>query len=540
MGDLLRSLIAVLVASWVFAAGPAGAEVAARPSPRTSAAVFVDGRELFDVAGIPSFPARQRADMIEERIRAIANSPDFQVDQLRVEEVENGTGIFAGSERLMIAVDADAELQGAGRALVATIFLEKIKAAVVTHRAERSPGYLVRSALYTLAATAMLIGFLWLTRRLAKRLSSAGDARLRKRLDKLESISFGAIDADQISAVIQGAINGLWWLIGIVVTSAYLDLALESFPWTRRVARLLVELLVTPLQTMGMALVDSIPNLAFLVVLILVVRYLLQALRLFFVGIASGAVRFAGFERDWAMPTYKLLRTGAIAFAVVVAYPYIPGSNSDAFKGISVFAGVLFSIGASSLVSNTLAGYTLIYRRVFKIGDRVLIGKHLGNVSEIRQQVTVLRTPKNEDIFLPNSSILATEVINYSMMARKGKLILHSSVTIGYDTPWRQVDAMLIEAAERTPGLLKEPAPFVLKTALSDFYIEYQINVFCDDASRMSALYSALHENIVDAFNEHGVQIMSPHFIDQPEQAVLVPKDKWYEPPARRGDPDPG
>jgi small-conductance mechanosensitive channel len=291
---------------------------------------------------------------------------------------------------------------------------------------------------------------------------------------------------------------------------------------------------------MGNAFVDSIPNLAFLAVLILVVRYLLEALRLFFLGIASGAVRSSSFEPEWAMMTYRLIRWGIIAFAVVVAYPYIPGSSSDAFKGVSVFTGVLFSLGASSIVSNTLAGYTLIFRRVFKIGDRVLIGKYLGDVTEIRQQVTVLRTLKNEEVIVPNSTILGAEVVNYSTLGRQGKLILHTSVTIGYDTPWRQVEAMLLEAAERTPGLLKEPPPFVLKRALDDFYVSYEINACCDDPSRMPALYSSLHGNIVDAFNTHGVQIMSPHFVGQPEQAVLVPKDRWFDAPARPPGENPG
>ncbi len=536
MVHLLRSLIAVLLASWGFAANAAGAaasDAAQASTPLSTASIVVDGRKLFSVAGIPSYPAGPRAAAIEERISALASDPNFQVDQLRLEEEELGTAIFAGSVRLLLVVDADAELQGVRRGLVASVFLEGIKEAVLTSRAERTPGYLLRGALYTLAATAMLVGLVWLTRRLAGRLASAADARLRRRLDSLETLSFGAIDADHLSSVIQGAIRGLWWLICIVATSVYLNLALESFPWTRRAARWLVELLLDPLRTMGNAFVDSVPNLAFLAILILVVRYLLEALRLFFVGIASGAVRFASFEPDWAMTTYKLIRWGVIAFAVVVAYPYIPGSNSDAFKGISVFAGVLFSLGASSIVSNTLAGYTLIYRRVFKVGDRVLIGKYLGDVAEIRQQVTIMRTLKNEEVVVPNSSILATEVVNYSAMARKGKLILHTSVTIGYDTPWRQVEAMLLQAAERTAGLLKTPNPFVLKTALDDFYVSYEINAFCDDASRVPALYSALHENIVDAFNENGVQIMSPHFIAQPDQAVLVPKDKWFDAPAR-------
>ena len=541
MVDFLRSLIAVLVASWVFAAGPAAAQTAPPGStPLTQAAVVVDGRELFTVAGIPSYPARRRAGEIAERISAAASDPDFQVDQLRLEDQEGGTAIFAGSRRLLVVLDVDADLQGTDPKLAAWAFADSIRNAVSANRAERTPGYLFRSALYTLAAAAILAGVLWLTYRLTGRVSSFAEARLRRRLEGLESLSFGVIDADHFSSVIGRAIHAAWVLVCLVATSVFLNFALEAFPWTRRAARWLVELLVDPLRTMGNAVVDSIPNLAFLAILILVVRYLLEALRLFFLGIASGAVRSSSFEPEWAMMTYKLIRWGIIAFAVVVAYPYIPGSSSDAFKGVSVFAGVLFSLGASSIVSNTLAGYTLIFRRVFKIGDRVLIGKYLGDVTEIRQQVTVLRTLKNEEVIVPNSTILGAEVVNYSTLGRQGKLILHTSVTIGYDTPWRQVEAMLLEAAERTPGLLKEPPPFVLKRALDDFYVSYEINACCDDPSRMPALYSSLHGNIVDAFNTHGVQIMSPHFVGQPDQAVLVPKDRWFDTPARPPGENPG
>jgi small-conductance mechanosensitive channel len=539
--DFLRSLIAVLVASWVFASGPAAAEAApGASSPLTRAAVVVDGRALFTVAGIPSYPASRRAAEIAERINATASDPNFEVDQLRLEEQDDGVAIFAGSQRLVVVLDVDAELQGTDRRLVAWAFADNIRQAVTAHRAERTPGHLLRSALYTLAGAAILVAVLWLTHRLTGRMSSFAETRLRRRLQGLESLSFGVIDADQFSSVIRRAIHAAWVLVCIVATSAFLDLALEAFPWTRRAARWLVELLVDPLRVMGNAFIDSIPNLAFLAILFLVVRYLLEALRLFFLGIASGAVKSSSFEPEWAMMTFKLIRWGAIAFAIVVAYPYIPGSSSDAFKGVSVFAGILFSLGASSIVSNTLAGYTLIFRRVFKIGDRVMIGKYLGDVMEIRQQLTVVRTSKNEEVFVPNSSILASEVVNYSALARQGKLILHTSVTIGYDTPWRQVEAMLLEAAARTPGLLKEPAPFVLKNSLDDFYVSYEINVYCDNASRMAALYSSLHGNIVDAFNEHGVQIMSPHFVAQPEQVVLVPKDKWFEPPARPPAEDAG
>jgi small-conductance mechanosensitive channel len=263
---------------------------------------------------------------------------------------------------------------------------------------------------------------------------------------------------------------------------------------------------------------------------------LLNLLRAFFQAIQRGRLTFAGFDPDWALPAYKIARTAFIAFTVVVAYPYIPGSESPAFKGVSLFLGVVFSIGSSSSIANIVAGYMVIFRRAYKVGDRVKIGEQLGDVVELRLQATHLRTIKNEEIIVPNSLVLNTQVTNYSSLARKGGLILHTMVTIGYDAPWRQVHALLLLAAERTEGLLRKPMPFVLQTALNDFYVSYELNAYTDRPQEMVQIYSELHRNIQDAFNEHGVQIMSPHYLGDPAQAKIVPKEQWHRPPARQED----
>jgi small-conductance mechanosensitive channel len=193
----------------------------------------------------------------------------------------------------------------------------------------------------------------------------------------------------------------------------------------------------------------------------------------------------------------------------------------------------MFSIGSSSFIANIIAGYSMTYRRAFRVGDRIQVGEVFGDVSEIRLQVTHLRSLKNEEIVVPNSSLLSSSVVNYSSLARSRGLILHTTVGIGYETPWRQVEAMLLLAAERTPGLLREPAPFVLQKSLGDFCVVYEINVYCDVPAEMAALYSRLHQNILDVFNEYGVQIMTPAYEGDPERPKLVPKAKWWSSPAR-------
>ena len=221
-----------------------------------------------------------------------------------------------------------------------------------------------------------------------------------------------------------------------------------------------------------------------------------------------------------------------IALALVVAYPYIPGSSSEAFKGVSIFLGLVVSLGSSSVIANLMAGYTMIYRRAFKIGDRITVDNLTGDVIERRLMVTHLHTIKNEEIVVPNSTIINSNIINYSTLARSRGLILHTTVGIGYETPWRQVEAMLKLAAERTSGLVREPAPFVLQKSLGDFAITYELNAYCDNPHAMAQLYTAMHQNILDVFNEHGVQIMTPAYEGDPEKPKVVPKDQWYQAPA--------
>ena len=279
---------------------------------------------------------------------------------------------------------------------------------------------------------------------------------------------------------------------------------------------------------MGRGLVDALPNLFFLVILALVTRYLLKFLRLFFDALARGAVALQGFDVDWALPTYRVLRLLVLAFALVVAYPYIPGSGSAAFQGVSLFLGVIVSLGSTSIIANILAGYAITYRRAFRLGDRIRVGDAVGDVTEMRLQVTHLRSLKNEEIVLPNSLIMNSQVLNYSTLAKTNGLILHTAVGIGYETPWRQVEALLLMAAARTEGLKREPAPFVLQQALGDFSVSYELNAYCGDAAQMMPLYTALHRNILDVFNEHGVAIMTPAYVADPPQPKLVPKAQGF------------
>jgi len=308
---------------------------------------------------------------------------------------------------------------------------------------------------------------------------------------------------------------------------------LAQFPSTRGLSGNMATFALGPLDVIVEGVLGSVPGLMFLAVLFVVLRLVLRLIRLFFGGLERGAFNVGTFDPEWAQPTYKIIRIALIAFGLVVAYPYIPGAQSAAFQGISIFAGIMFSLGSSTAIANIVAGYMLIYRRAFKLGDIIKVGEHFGEVITTRLQVTHLRSPKNEEIVIPNSQMLNSDVVNFSSIGRRQGLILHTEVAIGYSTPWRQVEAMLIEAAQRTEGLGAEPRAFVFEKQLGEFAVTYELNVYCTNVNAMKALYAALHRNVLDVFNEHGVQIMTPAYEGDPEQPkVVAPKD-WFTAPAK-------
>jgi len=438
-----------------------------------------------------------------------------------------------GDKPIMSVFDADAELEGFHREDLARGYAERIRGAVEAYRRDRSPRNLLVGAGASLVATVVLAVALLLLIRLWRRLNVILEHRYTRRLHSFEIQSVQFIHADRIRESVRTALRVVRALVILGLAYLYLHFVLVRFPWTRPTATQLLGYVLSPLATMGGALLTHLPNLVFLVILIAVTRYALKILALIFTGIERGAITFAGFEREWATPTYRIVRIAVIGFMAVVAYPYIPGSESAAFKGMSIFFGLVFSLGASSVVGNLLAGYSLIYRRTFKVGDRVKINDVIGDVAAMRLQVTHLRTIKNEDVIVPNSVVLASEVVNYSSYAARDGVIIHTTVGIGYEVPWRQVEAMLLQAASRTPGLQAVPPPFVLQKSLDDFAVKYELNAYCSDAHAMVSLSTALNRNVQDVFNEYGVQIMTPAYESDPASPKVVPRDQWYQPPAR-------
>jgi len=509
-------------------------EGALEPVPTES--VVIDGVVLFRLRGVSTYTAEVRAAEIGGRIMALARDKNISVDALRIEEHELGSAIMAGDRLIMIVVEPDARVEGVAVKLLAATYLQAIKRTVSRYRHDREPGVLAWGAAYALgailAATLMLYGLYRLYRLLDLKIRR----HYRTRLDDLKIEGFKVLQAEHMWAVLRAALGGLHALIGLTLLYLTLNFSLRQFPVTRGAAANLLDVVIAPLVTIGTGLLGMIPDLVFLAILTVLTRFLLKTLKLFFGAIEQGAVKISGFDAEWGQPTYRIVRLMVVAFALVVAYPYIPGSHSDAFKGVSLFIGVIFSIGSSSFVSNIIAGYAMTYRRAFSLGDRIRVGDVMGDVTAVRMQVTHLRSLKNEEIIIPNSTILSTNVVNYSRLATTEGLILHTTVGIGYETPWRQVEAMLLMAAERTPAVLRSPASYVLQKSLGDFAITYELNCYCDRPSEMNNIYTELHRNILDVFNEYGVAIMTPAYEGDTEAPKVVARDKWFTAPAKAPD----
>lgn len=497
------------------------------------AEVRLDGETLFRVRGLTAYPADQRASDIAGRISAIAADPAIKPESLRVVEQEDRSTILAGERMVMNVIDADAALEGVRRQILAEAYLKRIAAAITAYRHGRSPEVLLRHALYAAGATLAVVMLLFAIHLVSRWLDAAASRRLGRRIEAVEKESIQLIRTSQLWNALHRLIKTLRALLALVVLYVYLEFVLGLYPWTKPASRGLFDLVMEPLRVMGAALISKIPDLVFLAILVAVTHYVLKFAKLFFAGIEHGRIQVAGIDSELAPPTYKIVRLLIIILALVVAYPYIPGSESDAFKGISIFIGVIFSLGSTSVIGNVVAGYAMIYRRAFRIGDRIQVGDHIGDVLERRILVTRLRSLKNEELVIPNSEILNSTIVNYSTLAKDHGLILHTTVGIGYEMPWRQVEAMLRMAAGRTPGLLAAPEPFVLQMALGDFAVTYELNAYCDQPQAMRTLYTALHQNILDVFNEYGVQIMTPAYEGDAEKPKVVPKARWFEAPAK-------
>jgi small-conductance mechanosensitive channel len=460
-----------------------------------------------------SFTARDRAQVISDRIKQLGKEYSFKPDSLILSPSETTMDLVFGEEIILSVTESDALWEDTTKEQLARKYMGIIDSSVMKYKTATSFSTLAKEiglALLVLVIIITLINYIIkLFRYTAKKIQAEED----KLIKGIKLKNYTLFDASREVQALLTANMILKWLIILFAIYLALPVLFGIFPWTKNFADVLFGYVLNPVKKIIGALWHYLPNLITIVVIIIIFRYLLKGIHFLKNEIEKGNLKIAGFYPDWANPTYQIIRVLIFAFMIIVIFPYLPGSDSPVFRGVSVFLGFLFTFGSAGSLSNLISGLVLTYMRLFKLGDRVQIGDVTGDVIEKSLLVTRIRTIKNEIISIPNSSVMSGHTINYSSDAPEKGLILHTTVTIGYDVPWRDMHLALIDAALKTELVLHEPIPFVLQTSLDDFYVSYQINAYIREANLQAVIYSNLHQNIQDVCNERGIEILSPHYL---------------------------
>jgi small-conductance mechanosensitive channel len=540
----LLLLIFLLAFLWPAAAVPADAPASkAQPTekgtatePSVKAATLkVNNRSIFTFRGaLLGYTPKQRVEAAEARIKAVIERGAWGA--VTTKTFSEGNLVQIGDQWMFAITPGDLDpLAGETSEETVARTIRNLTTALGEIEESRRAETFLRGAGYTLAATLILLLVLSGIRR--------GNKWLRTHLaevvgPRLKTLAIGGFTQhiEGIILFLKGLVGFTAWALSLFSLYLWLDFAFMQFPYTRPWGEQLHETMTSGIQAIALTIVDFIPGLAIVAVIFMITRFLARIGRLFFDAVESGRVSVPGLYAETAQPTRRIVTVILWLFSLVMMYPYLPGSNSDAFKGVSVFVGLLLSIGSAGTVNQAVSGLMLMYSRALRVGDYVQIGETVGTVVALGMFSTRIRTPWNEIVSLPNAVIVGTTTKNYSREEETGGVILTTTVTIGYNAPWRQVHAMLIEAAGRTDGLLMEPPPRVLQRSLSDYYVEYMLGARIAKPQTRLAVLDALHRNIQDVFNEYGVQIMSPHYVSDPAEKVWVPKEKWYEAPAKKDE----
>ncbi|WP_424833279.1 mechanosensitive ion channel family protein [Ruegeria sp.] len=504
----------------------ANTETEAEDSDAFMAPVIVDGDILFQVRGSSALPAPERAETVQDKIVQVAEASDNPTVEISFEETELGTWILADGERISIVTTADSELDQMDLSVLSVLHGNAIKQSIESYRANRTDRARVSGAIeaaaWTIAFVLFIVVILWLHRRIRRRTLRF----VQRHLKEVETATAKSVQAQAIAALVSYGLNFILLVVFFLGFYYYLSFILLAFAETRYFAQLLLTYLTEPVLLIFKGIVSYIPNMIMLALITWITLYIIRGMRVFFDAVEAGTFEMGDFEKHWINPTFNIARVVVILIALVFAVPYIPGSDSAAFQGLTILVGAMLSLGANSVVSNMLAGLFVIYRRSTSIGDRIQIGDHIGDVVQIKLMETHLKSIKNELISIPNAQLMNSDVVNFSKKTDGSGLLLHTTVGIGYEEPPEKVEAMLIEAAHRTKGIKSKPEPFVLWTALADYAINYQINGYTTRGSIIPKIRSDLHRNIVAVFNENNVQIMTPSYMADPPEPK-IPVEGW-------------
>lgn len=516
------------------AAAAALVEARTAPSETTSVSaagvpVFLGGREVFRVrTSRDGLDPEQRAAAIRRRLNMAVGDERIPADSARIVQTSEGTEVRLGPRFLWMVTPGDVE--GTGAADLAVLLSEmptEVRDGILRERAGRRPIRVLLSVGLALLIT--LLAFV------LARLLLVGARRWRVWLARvvprfvpgLRIRGFDVVPRQQVASAVRAVLARADLVLGILLLYVYLTAVFSLFPWTQGWSWFLFHFATDRIVELARALFSAVPGLVVIALIFIVFRWLVHLSDRFFEAIEQGQIALAGFHPELARPSRRLVRIVLWVVAAMVAYPYVPGAHTRAVQGVSLLLGVMVSLGSTGFVGNVIAGIVLTYARSFRIGDRVKIGDHVGDVVSLGFFATKLRTIHNEEVTLPNGQVAAGAIMNYSRLAEGAGLVLHTEVTIGYDVPWRKVHALMTEAAAKVEGIEADPAPWVVQRALNDFNVSYVLQAVTHEARDQQRLYSALHQEIQDAFARAGIEILSPSYHGiRDANRVILPKDR--------------
>jgi small-conductance mechanosensitive channel len=478
-------------------------------------------------------PPQERARVANQRIEAaIEAGGDLKVS---VGTESEGRLILVGNRGMFGITPRDLdEASGETLDLAASAAVARLEIALAEAKEQRSLPALLKAIASSLAATIALVLVVLGLERLRRLAARKSAEAAHDRLGSMRIPGKTLLEKDRIYWVTTRVLLLLTRLLDVVALYLWLTFVLERFAWTRPWGEQLGAWFLRTATKLGLAAIGALPDLAVVGLIFLATRWLVKLVDFLFTAIEEGRIEVAQTLRETTQPTRRIVTVVIWIFALIMAYPYLPGSGSEAFKGVGVMVGLMVSLGSSALIGQLASGFMIMYSRTLRVGDFEQAGEVEGTVVQLGLFATRIQTLKKEIVTIPNAVLSGQITKNYSQSQRQEGVVVGTSITIGYDTPWRQVEGLLLLAAERTPGLKKEPEPWVNQRALGDFYVDYEVCAYLEDATRRVPTLTALHASILDAFNEYGVQITSPNYEADPDAPKVVPRDQWFAAPARR------
>ncbi|MDJ0508892.1 MAG: mechanosensitive ion channel family protein [Crocosphaera sp.] len=479
------------------------------------APVLVDGKEIFTIKSkLGELSPEDRAKETTNKLKKVAEDDNIFPDSIKVVNLKELELIQTDDIVIAVFGEEDAEIENLPLSQLVIERVDQIKQAIIDYRELRKKSSIIRGIIKTIIATIIAIISLFLLNKVLPNIFNKIRRWQRERLESVEFQGLQFISGREVAKVISFLFTLTRVFLVFLVFYIYLPLVLNSFPGTKPFGIKLQSYFWSSINLVFSGILTYLPNVFIIAIIVIIAYYSIRFARLFFSAIGRERITINGFYPEWAEPTYNLVVFLIIALAGVLIFPYLPASNSAGFQGISIFAGALFTLGSTAIVGNIVSGIVLIYTRSFQLGDVINANEKTGRVVEKSMLTTRILTPDNEVITIPNATLLASDITNYTASIRDQQqpLVLKTTVTLGYDVPWRKVHETLINAAKDSEGILQDPEPFVLQTSLDDFYVAYTLKAFTNSPEQMGFIYSKLHQSIQDKCNEADIEILSPHY----------------------------